>query len=266
MIVAARAGSIEMHAVGLRVAGRDGQRHAAVGPEHAEGGLVADHHHVGRGPAADERGDRVGGIATDALDQPGKRQVGPGGGFRLLLRIGPVVRIVQRQREMEAGGLDATAERQRLLQVAPRTAGLALAIAVGGVDEGAQLDRIEPGVGEDRERIALPAILPIGRADRLVLGDPRDIGADQIRPRPRRPGSEGGARHRCKRGGAGDAAEAATGEKRVAHRSWSGRLGAATICTGTPPFTLRSVTSLTCSSALPAAPSDVTASAIVLAP
>ena len=118
--------------------------------------------------------------------------------------------------EIEAGVADAAAKFHGLRKARPGFVGLALRIALDGIDEDAQPDGVEARIAQQQDWVFLLVLHEIARACRFIFRDPAYICADKERAGPRaslswgrqRWSSKQGQRCEAKRGTAGKGSHA----------------------------------------------------------
>ena len=142
-------------------------------PEDAVADLVAELEHLRRRALGGQRVERVARVVVHLRGQ--RRQVlGPRGRDRLLLRIGPEVRVVRVEQDAHAGGLRSARHGEHARQVA---------VAGGRIDPQAQADPVGAVVGEDLLGQRGAAAVGVRGAGRRLLDGEREVMADDRRPR-----------------------------------------------------------------------------------
>ena len=142
-------------------------------PEDAVADLVAELEHLRRRALRRQRVERVARVVVHLGGQ--RRQVlRPRGRDRLLLRIGPEVRVVRVEQDAHAGGLRAARHREHARQVA---------VAGGRIDPQAQAHPVGAVVGEDPLGQRGAAAVGVGGAGRRLLDGEGEVVADDRRPR-----------------------------------------------------------------------------------
>ena len=157
----------------------------AVGPEHAAGNFVAHLHHVGCEALFGKCGDGVAGVRKDLLDELLVIEFGPCRRHGLLGGIGPTVGVVQIEENVEAHGLGAAGERQRVREIVGQ-----LVRCGRGIVEEAQADPVVVVLAQNSEDIFGLAVFLEDHTVLLALGEEGDVGANGILLRKRGPRGE----------------------------------------------------------------------------
>ena len=134
-------------------------------------------HDFGRGVGGLERLQRLLRVGVELILEVLPGQAVPRGRLVLLVRVGPGVAVVEVQRELHAGCLDALRERDGRGRPAEPFAGIAARRL--GIYEQAQTDRVETVRGHDLQRVVLHAVqVVVATAPRFVGGNFRHVAAD----------------------------------------------------------------------------------------